>query len=124
MPPYSSPLASIAHDLPRQEGGQSVTERNVEGTAHNDHGRGGALEAERVAALANLFEAEALPGLDDVAAPMYWPDLSTTTSFPGAGSGTTATWKHSSRCATKNGSTIRTPRRAALPWSGTERFVT
>jgi hypothetical protein len=76
MPPYSSPLASIAHDLPRQEGGQSVTERNVEGTAHNDHGRGGALEAERVAALANLFEAEALPGLDDVAAPMYWPDLS------------------------------------------------
>jgi len=53
-----------------------VTERNVEGTAHNDHGRGDALESRRVAALARLFEADAPPGLDDIAAPMYWPDLS------------------------------------------------
>jgi hypothetical protein len=76
MPPYSSPLVGIARDLRRHEGGQSVTERNVEGTAQNDHGRGDALEAERVAALAKLFAADAPPGLDDIAAPMYWPDLS------------------------------------------------
>jgi hypothetical protein len=53
-----------------------VTERNVEGTAHTGHGRGDVPEAERVAALAKLFEAETPPGLDDIAAPMYWPDLS------------------------------------------------
>jgi hypothetical protein len=76
MSPYSSPLVGIAQDLPGHEGVPSLTEKNVEVTEHNDHGRGDALEAERVAALAKLFETDAPPGLDDIAAPMYWPDLS------------------------------------------------
>jgi hypothetical protein len=53
-----------------------MNERNVEGTAPTDNGRGEVVEAERVAALAKLFAAEASSGLDEVAGPMYWPDLS------------------------------------------------
>jgi hypothetical protein len=53
-----------------------MTERNGGGDATpTEHGRKDVLEAERVAALAKLFEADALPGLDDIASPMYWPDL-------------------------------------------------
>jgi hypothetical protein len=54
----------------------SMTESNVEGATPTDHGRGEVVEAERVAALAKLFAAEVSPGLDEVAGPMYWPDLS------------------------------------------------
>ena len=40
----------------------------------HEHGEG--LRAERVAALAKLFEADGPSDLDEMAGPLYWPDLS------------------------------------------------
>lgn len=53
-----------------------MTERNAEGASHFAHGRYEELEAERVAALAKLYEANTPSDFDDIAGPMYWPDLS------------------------------------------------
>jgi hypothetical protein len=41
---------------------------------HREQGDG--LEAERLSALAKLFDADGPPDLDEISGPVYWPDLS------------------------------------------------
>jgi hypothetical protein len=50
--------------------------QSSEGEMPNNLRRGEISEVERVAALAKLFDADALSDLGEVSGPMYWPDLS------------------------------------------------
>jgi hypothetical protein len=52
-----------------------VTERIPEIATRGGHECDEALEGERVAALAKLYEAEVPIDLDEIDGPMYWPDL-------------------------------------------------
>jgi hypothetical protein len=53
-----------------------MTEKNPERAMRARNDRDTVLQAERVAALAKLYEVAGPPELEEIAGPMYWPDLS------------------------------------------------